>query len=95
MINPINLFSNLTSNVTQEPVTQEPLAIPPLGFIVTVTCLSMLAIVSQAIVIIISMGLEGNFSAQTIMVVQSFFEILKMMMNLQRAMCGLSGYCKV
>ena len=91
MINVINSFENLSSNITQEPVESLPFAIPPFGFIMTVSCLSMFAIVSQAIVIIISMGLEGNFSAQTIMIVQSVFEILKMTMNLQRAVCGLSG----
>merc|ERR1712226_731970 len=64
---------------------------PPMGLIITSLSLSFSSVVSQTLVILISIGLEGDFSAQTIMAAQALFEMMKQSINILRASCGLFG----
>ena len=54
---------------------------PPLWTIATNAGISGASFVSQAFVVLIAKGLEGDFSAKTLMWVQALFECLKRVFN--------------
>ena len=82
---------NFSNSSTESPDNSNPFTIPPSTFIWVVVSVAIVSMTSQAAVILIAFGLKGDFSAQTIMIVQSVSEILKMAQIVQRAVCGLSG----
>ncbi|XP_063727407.1 uncharacterized protein LOC134854956 [Symsagittifera roscoffensis] len=70
---------------------REPLILPPLEVMLATIVGNFLSIFSQIIVIMISLGLDGDNSAQTIMIVQSVAEIIKRVSTFPLVLCGLTG----
>ena len=59
--------------------------------LVVVLILCGLAVLSQVVLILISKGLQGDYSAQTFLMAQSVGQILQQLSVMRLAFCGLLG----
>ena len=63
----------------------------PLAGLLGASGSSMVSLLSQILVVLMGCGLEGNFSAKTLMVVQAVSEMAKRALLICLTMCGYFG----